>query len=193
MKRRAEKPASPGHRAVEKEEPLFSIKNAFALFSAIAITAAAVLLFRHILFLRHIGYLGIFLISIVSSATIFLPLPGFAVVFASAPYLNPILLGIVAGIGSGIGEISGYLAGFAGHGAVERTRIFRSHKEQIAKYGAPAIFVLAFIPNPAFDLAGIAAGAIEMKWWKFLLATVAGKVLRYIALAYLGIYGNAWF
>jgi len=176
----------------KKGEPLFTAKNAIALFSAIAITLLAIFLFRSFGPLQHIGYAGVFLISLVSSATIFLPLPGFAVVFASAPYLNPIFLGIAAGLGSGIGEFSGYLAGYAGHNALERTSVFRSHKKQIEKYGAPAIFLLALIPNPAFDLAGIAAGAIEMKWWKFLAATVAGKILRCISFAYLGIWAGGW-
>ena len=176
----------------KNEEPLFTAKNALALAAAVAIALLAMLLFRQLIFMRHIGYVAIFLISLVSSATILLPLPGFAIVFASAPYLNPILLGLAAGLGSGIGELSGYLAGYAGHNALERTRIFRQHKRQVEKYGTPAIFFLALIPNPAFDLAGIAAGAIEMKWWKFLLATIAGKVLRYIALAYFGIWAVGW-
>ena len=61
------------------------------------------------------------------------------------------------------------------------------------KYGAPAIFVLAFVPNPIFDLAGMAAGAIRMEWWKFLLAASAGKILRFILLAYFGIWAAGYF
>lgn len=176
-----------------KGKPLFTSENAIALLSALAITFLAVILFRHFWFMRHIGYVGVFLVSLVSSATIFLPLPGFAIVFASAPYLNPVLLGIAAGVGSGLGEFSGYLAGYAGHNAAENTKLFRSNRRSIEKYGAPAIFALAFIPNPAFDLAGIAAGAAGMKWWKFIAATVAGKTLRFILLAYLGIWASGWF
>jgi membrane protein YqaA with SNARE-associated domain len=175
-----------------KGEPIFDRKNAIALIFALAIAAAAALLFRQFTFLQNIGYAEIFIVSLVSSATILLPMPGFALVFAAAPYLNPFLLGIAAGAGSGIGEISGYLAGFAGHNAVERTSIFRSHKKQIEKYGAASIFILALIPNPAFDMAGIAAGAIEMKWWKFLAATVAGKSIRYVLLAYTGSLAGSW-
>jgi len=176
----------------KKEEPLISGKDALSLASALVITIIAVALFRNFGSLQHIGYLEIFIISLVSSATILLPLPGFAIVFASAPYLNPLLLGIAAGLGSGLGEIAGYLAGYAGHNAVERTSIFRHHKKQIEKYGAPAIFLLAFIPNPAFDVAGITAGAIRMPFWKFILASVCGKMLRYIALAYVGGWSAAW-
>ena len=48
------------------------------------------------------------------------------------------------------------------------------------------IVVLAFIPGPGLDLAGIAAGATRMPFRRFLLACLAGKVLRFIAVAWAG-------
>ncbi|VVC01506.1 SNARE associated Golgi protein [uncultured archaeon] len=178
--------------AKEKPESLLSAKNLLSLSGGLAMTAGAVFLFSRVQFMRHVGLLGVFIISLVSSATIFLPLPGFAVVFAMGAYLNPLLVGIAAGLGSGLGEISGFLLGYAGHSAVERTKIYRSHKGQVEKYGPPAVFVLAFVPNPVFDLAGIASGALKMPWWQFLIATIAGKSLRYILVAYLGLYSAGW-
>lgn len=176
----------------EKGGPLFSAKNLLSLAGAIAISLLAVALFSQVEFLRSMGYLGIFLISLISSATVFLPLPGFAVVFAMGAYMNPLLVGLAAGAGSGIGEISGYLAGYAGHDAVERTKIYRAHKKQIEKYGPLAIFALAFVPNPIFDIAGVASGALKMPMWQFLLATAAGKTLRYIIVAYAGGAAAGW-
>jgi len=113
-------------------------------------------------------------------------------VIALARSLNPVLLGIAAGFGSGLGELSGYMLGYAGHDAVAKSKVFYSHSKQVEKYGAPAIFVLAFLPNPVFDVAGIAAGAMKMQWWKFLIATIAGKVLRFILLAYLSLWASGW-
>jgi membrane protein YqaA with SNARE-associated domain len=173
---------------MEKEKPLFCASNLLSLLGAIAISLIAIFLFSKVGALRDMGYLGVFFISLISSATIFIPLPGFAIVFAMGAFLNPLGVGIAAGLGSGIGEISGYLAGFAGHDAVMRTKLFRQHKHGIEKYGPAGIFVLAFVPNPIFDVAGVAAGAIKMPVWKFALAAVAGKVLRYVLLAYLGGY-----
>lgn len=166
--------------------PLFTAKDALSLLAAIAISLGAIYAFSHIGPLRELGYPGIFVISLISSATILLPMPGFAVVFAMGAYLNPVLVGIAAGLGSGIGEVSGYLAGFAGHDAVQRTRLYSQHKRGLEKYGPLGIFVLAFVPNPAFDIAGIAAGAIKMPIWQFLAATIAGKCARYILVAYAG-------
>ena len=45
----------------------------------------------------------------------------------------------------------------------------------IGRYGLAGILVLAFIPNPLFDIAGIASGALEIPWWQFLLACAAGR------------------
>ena len=168
------------------KKPLFSAQDALALLGAICISLLAVYLFSKVQGLQDWGYAGVFFISLVSSATVFVPMPGFAVVFAMGAFLNPLLVGIAAGIGSGLGEITGYLAGFAGHDAVMRTKVFRQHKDGIEKYGPLAIFALAFVPNPIFDVAGVASGAIRMPLWKFLLATICGKMARYILLAYIG-------
>ncbi len=178
--------------ASKEERQVFGKESLLSLLAAVAISAASLYAFSRFYFLQSFGYLGVFLISLLSSATIFIPVPGFAIVFAMGAYLNPVLLGIAAGLGSGIGEISGYLVGYAGHNAVTGTKTFRSHRRQIEKYGAPAIFVLAFLPNPVFDLAGIASGAIKMPAWQFLLATIAGKTLRFILLAYAGGAAAGW-
>ena len=171
----------------------FTQKDAISLFSALAITASALYLSTKIGVFSAYGYLGVFVISLISSATIFIPVPGFAAVLALASTLDPVLLGVAAGLGAGLGEFSGYLAGFSGHDTLQRTSAFRSHKGHIEKYGAPAIFALAFIPNPLFDAAGIAAGAIRMDWWKFLIAASAGKILRFTLLAYFGAWAAGWF
>jgi len=165
---------------------LFSRQDALALSGAIAASLIAMYLFSRVQGLQDWGYAGVFFISLVSSATVFVPMPGFAVVFAMGAFLNPLLVGVAAGIGSGLGEITGYLAGFAGHDAVMGSDVFRRHKEGIERYGPLAIFALAFVPNPVFDIAGVASGAIRMPLWKFLLATIAGKTARYILLAYAG-------
>ena len=170
------------------KKPLFTSHDALALAGAVCISLLAMFLFSRVQGVQDWGYLGVFIISLVSSATVFVPMPGFAIVFAMGAFLSPVLVGIAAGIGSGIGELTGYLAGFAGHDAVQRTRIFRKHMEGIVKYGPFAVFALAFVPNPVFDIAGVTAGAIKMPLWQFLAATILGKSARYILLAMLGGY-----
>ena len=59
-------------------------------------------------------------------------------------------------------------------------------KRYMEKYGLLTIFFLSVIPNPVMDLAGISAGALKMPIWKFLLACFVGKIIKNVAVAYLG-------
>jgi membrane protein YqaA with SNARE-associated domain len=56
----------------------------------------------------------------------------------------------------------------------------------MARYGMLTLFVLAAVPNPVFEIAGLTAGAVRMNFWRFLGPVTAGKVLRGLALAYIG-------
>ncbi|MBI3538128.1 MAG: VTT domain-containing protein [Chloroflexi bacterium] len=132
-----------------------------------------------------LGYPGIFLISLLGNATLILPVPAFAVVFATGAVLNPVWVGIAAGIGAGIGEMTGYLAGYGGSVLIQ-DNIYKNLEAKIKRYGAGLIFLLALIPNPLFDVGGLVAGAMKMGWLKFLIAVCAGKTLRFIILGLTG-------
>jgi hypothetical protein len=45
------------------------------------------------------------------------------------------------------------------------------------------VFVLAVVPNPVFDLAGVAAGALRMPVGGYLAAVATGKVIKNVAIA----------
>ncbi|MBU0531872.1 VTT domain-containing protein [Candidatus Micrarchaeota archaeon] len=133
------------------------------------------------------GYLGVFVIALLSTATIIFPSPGWAAVIAMSLYLDPIPLGIVAGIGAAIGELTGYIAG-GGARDILNDKIKESKKIEkfVEKYDTIAIFVLSFIPNPLFDIAGMIAGGLKIPWWKFLIACAFGRILRYTLIALIG-------
>jgi membrane protein YqaA with SNARE-associated domain len=133
------------------------------------------------------GYVGAFLIALLGSATIILPSPAFAAIIAMSASLDPVLLGIVAGIGSGLGEITGYLAGSGARTALNNHfKETKKIEDLVRRYDVLGIFVLSFIPNPLFDMAGIVAGGLKIHWTHFLSACVLGRVLRYVLLALLG-------
>ena len=138
------------------------------------------------------GYPGIFLISILANATILLPAPGIAIVFAMGGVFNPFMVGLAAGAGAAIGELSGYMAGFSGQAIAEHTKIYERIQDWMQKYGMLTIFVLAAIPNPFFDLAGMAAGTLKMPLYKFLLACLLGKIIKMWIFAYAGAYSINW-
>ncbi len=164
-----------------------TIQRAAALAIFLAITAASLLLSDSLASLGRYGYLGVFLASLIGSATIILPMPAFAVTFAMGGALpSPLLVGLAAGLGAGLGELVGYLAGYGGRGIVENRESYDWITRQMGRYGAWAIFVAALIPNPAFDLAGIAAGALRFPVSHFLIACTCGKTIRMVLLAYAG-------
>jgi membrane protein YqaA with SNARE-associated domain len=139
--------------------------------------------------LASLGYPGIFLLSILSNATVILPAPGLLFVFAMGAVFNPLGVALAAGAGSAIGELSGYLAGFSGQGVIERVDLYERLKnwmEVNKRWRDLAIVVLATIPNPLFDLAGMASGALRIPVTRFLLFCWIGKTIKMLLFAYAG-------
>ncbi len=137
-----------------------------------------------------LGYFGVFIISLMGAATVLIPVPSWALVISMGRVLNPYLVGIAAGIGSGLGEITGYIAGQGASNLIHKN--FKNYKDWIEKNDMLAIGILAFIPNPLFDVAGLAAGSIGIKMWRFIIACIIGRTCRYILLAYLGKFSSGY-
>lgn len=135
----------------------------------------------------HWGYLSVFFISLLSSATVIIPAPGLAVVFAMGSALDPLTLGIIAGLGSGLGELSGYVAGASGRELILHNKGFNSHLRWFTtRYTYPALFVLAILPLPVFDIAGVIAGALKMRVSHFLGVVISGKIIKHVLVAMVG-------
>lgn len=136
--------------------------------------------------LAFYGYPGVFVLAFLSYATVLLPAPAVAIVFTMAGVLNPFWVAIVAGSGAALGELSGYLAGFSGQAVIELADLYKRMTRWMNKYGGLTVLVLSAIPNPFFDLAGVAAGALKMPIPKFLLWAWVGEVLKMLFFAYAG-------
>ncbi len=136
--------------------------------------------------LAQYGFAGIFLLSLLSYATILLPAPGLAIVFAMGGVFPPAGLALAAAAGAALGELSGYLAGFSGQAIVERGNRYERLQGWMKRNGPATIFVLALIPNPLFDLAGVTAGALRMPVLRFLLWTFLGQAVKMTVFAYAG-------
>jgi uncharacterized membrane protein YdjX (TVP38/TMEM64 family) len=132
------------------------------------------------------GYPGIFLLSFMTNATVLLPAPGLAVVFAMGAIFNPVYIALAAGAGGALGELSGYLAGFSGQAVVERTNIYDRFHDWIEKNGFIAILILAALPNPFFDVAGVTAGILKMPLVRVLLAVWVGVTVKMFLFALIG-------
>lgn len=157
----------------------------YSLIGLAAIAISAGLMFLPIPYHRlgNYGYLGIFLISLIASAGMVIPVPSTAALFVGATFLNPLLLGLVFGIGSTIGELTGYGVGYGGRALLEGNASYERIARWMQRYGMLALFVFAIIPNPIFDAGGFACGALRMPVWKFLVAIGGGRIIRGILLA----------
>jgi membrane protein YqaA with SNARE-associated domain len=172
---------------------LINILRILALFAVVGITIYIYSIRNRVEEFAEYGYSGIFLIALLANATILLPAPGVAVIYAmGAIFPNPLLVGLAAGAGGTIGELSGYLAGFSGQAVVERMDVYNRVKPWVDKYGGWAILVLSAIPNPFFDIAGIAAGIARMPLQTFFIFSGIGQLIKMTAFAVAGHYSVSW-
>jgi len=169
-----------------------NLLRAFALIAVIGITIYIYSIRDHVEEFEKFGYAGIFLIALMANATVLLPAPGIAVVYAMGGIFNPLLVGLAAGTGGAFGELSGFLAGFSGQAVIERTDIYNRFKPWVDQYGGWAILVLSAIPNPFFDVAGIAAGIAKMPMRTFLFFTWIGQLIKMTLFATAGYYSVEW-
>jgi membrane protein DedA with SNARE-associated domain len=140
--------------------------------------------------LKSYGYFGIFLINVIGAASILLPSPAAASVLGGGALLEDFLgipawfwVGIVAGLGEAIGEFSGYAAGYGGRPIVEDKPSYQRIARWMERRGAQTMFLMSTIPNPFFDVAGLAAGAVRMPMKSFFFSVLAGKTLKNMWLA----------
>jgi uncharacterized membrane protein YdjX (TVP38/TMEM64 family) len=130
-----------------------------------------------------IGLLVLFGLAALSTATLILPAPGLALTAVAGASGEPLLVGVVAGLGQALGELTGYAAGRGGRSLLPDNPATRNVEGWLASRGVAAIFVLALVPNPLFDVAGIAAGVLRMPVRRYLAAAAAGKVIKNVIVA----------
>lgn len=151
------------------------------------------LFFEQLVF--SLGLIGLFAASLIANAALFIvtPIDLIVVFLGSTQFFHPLVIGIVAGLGGAFGEMSGYIIGLGGRKAVEKSfsvtaSMFDYAKAQLNRYGVLFVFFGALTPFP-FDFIGLIAGVAKYNWKKFFIALLLGKVLRYILLAYAGLFG----
>jgi uncharacterized membrane protein YdjX (TVP38/TMEM64 family) len=165
-----------------------SLQRGAALAFSVGLSVALFVFRDRIAQLSAYSYLGLFLVSLIGNATVLLPVPSLAATFIAGGIFNPLLAGLVSGAGMAAGELSGYLAGYGGTAIVrpsEYPTLLRI-KHWMERHGFVTIAALAAIPNPIFDLAGVAAGMSRFPVQNFLLACFLGKTAKALVIAFLG-------
>ncbi len=160
-----------------------TVVRVLVMLAVIALTVFLILNRDRVQELEALGYPGVFLISLLANATLILPVPGVLFTSAMGAVFNPLLVALAAGTGATLGEITGYMAGFSGQGVIENRKWYDKVTEWMKKYGGITVLVLAFVPNPVFDIAGMVAGALRMPLWKYLIFGWIGKVGKMLLFA----------
>ena len=134
---------------------------------------------------QEYGIIGLFLNSLLAATAI--PLP--TEILTSALLIggeNIVLVAIVLIIGSTIGGILNYFLGFGGNKLIKKIKKKsdiekheKKHNKLLDKFGWTAIFFAAWIPIIG-DLILISAGVKKMKFTKFSIYMVSGKIIKTI-------------
>ena len=147
------------------------------------------------LLVQHWGYLGLAVAVFLTNATLFvgIPTPTY-IVLAVALGMDPMLVTLVSGVASAVGETTGYILGMGSKKLIERkyAHVIQHWRKMFDKYGFFSIVLLAALPFPPDDVAGVLAGAVGYDYRKFLLATFIGKTIKYGVTAYLTVLGMSF-
>jgi membrane protein YqaA with SNARE-associated domain len=167
----------------EPKNTRLELKHILSLGFAVGISLLIFIYHKQLGDLQHFAYAGAFVAMLIGNATVILPVPGLIIVYLLGGTLNPLLLGLSAGPGAALGEMTGYFAGYGGSAIIDNLKVYHTIKRWMEKYGLIVIAVLAAIPNPVFDMAGIIAGTLKLKWWQFLLVAMVGKTIQALMIA----------
>ena len=134
------------------------------------------------------GYPGVLLLSFVGAVSMVLPVPAMLTACTLSTTLDPFVLGSLAGLGESLGEWSGYAVGYGGNTFFERFAIYRNLRPKFSRWmekrGALLLFLVSAIPNPVFDVVGIAAGTVQYPFARFMAIVFVGKIIKGLLVAY---------
>lgn len=173
------------------EDPNIRRKNSWKKILEIILFVSIILLSLLIFLERKrfqkigsIGYVGVFLLCLISNASVFLPAPSMMVVMSAASVLNPIWVSLAGAAGSSCGELFGYLLGNVSRDLSSKMRIILNKMKKKIRNDMLLAFVLAVLPLPLFDLAGVYSGGTRMNLMKFFAACFSGKLIKMLLFAY---------
>jgi membrane protein YqaA with SNARE-associated domain len=140
------------------------------------------------------GIFGVFLVSIVDSSFVPLPLPGITdimIIVMSARQQNVILLVLLATAGSALGGYFSYQVGQRGGMAFLKkhipARIFKRVCTWMENHAILSVALPAILPPPMpLSPFVLAAGALNMSRRKFMITFTASRAIRHAVAAWLG-------
>ena len=150
-------------------------------------------------FFFHLGLVGLFLVSIVDSSFVPLPIPGITdimLILYAANHFNVILLVGIATLGSAIGGLLSHAAGQAGGMKFLENhvpaRILHRVTAWMESHAILSVALPAILPPPMpLSPFVLVAGAVHMSRRKFMTAFTLSRLARHIIAVWIGIrYGH---
>ena len=146
--------------------------------------------------LFSLGLAGVFLVSIVDSSFVPLPIPGLTdimLVLYAAQHANPVLLIAIATVGSALGGLFSHMVGQSGGMAFieKRTppRIFKRVTAWMQTHAILAVALPALLPPPMpLSPFVLAAGALNMSRKKFMATFTSSRLVRHSIAVWLGVH-----
>jgi len=167
---------------------------------------------------QNYGYLGVFIIGILTGFALPMPVPYMVITFMMGGLLHPALVGASCGLGLGIGGTLLYLTGRGGRKFFPWSNVFAFNTNpssdappssriarlltrllrwgriprimDIAKRrGSLVVFLMSAAINPFFVPMAIGMGTLRFRSWKFFLMCWAGQTVKSIGIAYCGYLG----
>lgn len=128
----------------------------------------------------ELGYIGILLISFVSSLIPFIPIPYFPVLITASfnTNFNPHMISIISALGIVGAKMIIFFISYYGRKILsdKTKKRMRPLQNLVSRYGWFGAFIAALTPIPD-DLVYIPLGLAKYSPWKFATATFAGKFL----------------
>jgi len=148
----------------------------------------------HLLF--SLGLTGMFLVAVVDSSFVPLPIPGMTdilLVIYAAQHISPWLLIAIATVGSALGGLFSHKVGQAGGMAfIERRTppaLFKRVTIWMESHAILAVALPAILPPPMpLSPFVLAAGALKMSREKFMITFTTSRMVRHAIAVGLGIY-----
>jgi len=172
------------------------IPGIVGIVATLLMAVAVVYFWEFVRGLETYGYFGVFVISVLGGATIIVPVPMLAVVFALGGVMKyPVLVGVAAGLGETLGALTIYMTGYSGgtalinsnHGKIQA--VYSRLVRWMGLRGSLLLFVLAAVLNPFFYPAALTAGALRFGIRRYFFICWAGKTIKGMTVAFAGYWG----
>ena len=148
--------------------------------------------------MAQFGYVGAFFISILGGATIIVPVPMLAIVFALGGVVEyPWALALSAAAGELVGAMTIYMTGHGAGKAISNSgskhgrlqKVYDKLMDLMRRRGTLTLFIVTSIVNPFFYPAAFAAGALRFGLKKYVPIVLAGKIIKSFTVVYAGYFG----